>query len=418
VSDGLIVAWRDYSLPPTIDFAEYHYTWSALDGDHVILVEQRSIGAGGNSVYGCLLDDVLLTDDTAGTVLFQDGFDDENITRIPKACGSDTISDTTVNVDCTTFAGTCEQDESGVWHFTGYDCDTGCGCAQDTTGAQVPDGQPLSDLESGPVIIPVIYTSSRSYTGTCALGHTGDPVTHSAYATSEISQADADARALAAAQALVEAELVCVAPFDAGDLINIRLWPNAPQTGVSAAQIAADRKAGFGLFGFTHEDFWNQSGVALCNDTSLSGVHQPIYKSNGELTDVTFLNLSDPGNANTFIRLNHPEPIMRWSALFGTSGNYIYKIDNLPNGTYALAMFGHSDRDDGGGIFEASNGSTTYPEIELTENTDWRSATIEQPTHCAYWRPVEVTNGYLTVTAKVNWAAQTLLGAVQLLRLT
>jgi hypothetical protein len=416
-SDDLEVAWRDYSLAATDEFAEHSYTWTALAGDHVIIISQRSIG-GGTDVFGCSVDDIVLTDDTDDEVLFEDNFDQENITRIPLACGADTMSDASVNVDCTAFAGTCEQ-ISGTWYFTGYDCDTGCGCAVDTTGAQVPDSQPVADLEGNPVIDPVIFTASRRYQATCAEGDSGDPVSRSAVATSEISQADADARALAAATAAATAALVCVAPVEVGDIINLRLWPNAPMTGVSAAQIAADRKTGFGAVGLSHEDFWNQPGAALANDTTLSTSHQPIYKHTGELTGVQFFNLPAPGNANTFLRMEHPEPLLRWTAIFPGHANYIYQIKNLPAGTYVVIAFGHSNADDGGGVFGLSNGATDYGDVTLTDSAAWQSATLNNLTHYAKWSPVTVlASGILYISTENNVLAQTLLGAIQIARIT
>lgn len=55
-----------------------------------------------------------------------------------------------------------------------------------------------------------LFKSCQSYTATCADGGEGEPVTKTARAYSATSQADADAKALAAAQAEAEAELVCL----------------------------------------------------------------------------------------------------------------------------------------------------------------------------------------------------------------
>lgn len=90
-----------------------------------IVIEQTSIATGGFGAFGNLWDNVRLTDHTAAdAALFTDTFDNENLTFIPPGCGQgDTFPE-----------------------YTGYCYSTGCLDAP--IPAQVPDSEPLDDLEA------------------------------------------------------------------------------------------------------------------------------------------------------------------------------------------------------------------------------------------------------------------------------
>ena len=72
-------------------------------------------------------------------------------------------------------------------------------------GVQLADPVPSPDVEED----PIRYVSTKSYTAECPIGEVGADVTATATASSFLSQVDADARALAAAQAAAEGQLHC-----------------------------------------------------------------------------------------------------------------------------------------------------------------------------------------------------------------
>jgi len=415
--DGSEITNQEHLVSSYDGFEEFTLQFSGQLGTiHAIRVQQRSIGDGGTSVFGCLLDSVSLVKDSDGTVVFEDSFDNENLTYFPRVCGDSSFTeDGTVNVNCDNPMVSCVESPAGTWVFNGYDCATGCGCATDTTPAQIPDESPLLDMEGGPVVYPTIYTSTRSATVSCAEGLSGSDVTKSATATSEISQADADTKAYQLAYDAAAAAMVCQSPFEIGDILNIRLWPNAPIEGVSQSQVDADRKQGYAAFGNSPDDFWNQSGNEAF-DPSQSGIHCPLYKADGNLCGITLRNITN--TPIVFERINHADPVMRWFGRLTEDGtNYRYKITGLPEGTYTLAVFGRGGASGENGKFWAQTESGDYTVETLVDTYDWKDPILTGGVHYALYTNILVLSGEgIYLHALANASDLSLLGAIQIKR--
>lgn len=113
------------------DFKPYNFTFTAAaDMDVYIQIYQDNIPLDADTRIGCLLDRVLLVNVTDGVNVFDDEFDNENLTYIPPKCGT----------------GTYYFGSAG--YVTGYHCD-GYGCLDDAPPAQVQDPAQLPDIESG-----------------------------------------------------------------------------------------------------------------------------------------------------------------------------------------------------------------------------------------------------------------------------
>ena len=381
---------QSYSIAYDDDFTTYtiNFTAGASDVSGKIEFSQIALGetSGQGWFYGCLLDDIVLQNLTAGTIVFADDFNDENRLVIPPRCGDVTVYWSTAlnpyqpQPDCSFGEGTiCTYGDGGYVQVSGYDCNYACGClADDAIAAQSPDEHPGIDLEDDAPPTVTIYTSTRTYTASCPGGTTGSDVTETAVSTSEISQEDADAKALAAATAAATAALVCEGTFDIGDLLNIRFWLAAPFGSLTQAQIDADRKAGYAAIGNGPTDFWNQTGREAADDVNAS-VHNPLYLSDGSLVDVTlqtdFKGIG--GHVLTYVRQEHPDALMRWYVMpengnQGVTDTYRdFTFYDLPVGTYDVYVFGHGADDADTCKIEFYVGAALQGTLETANSAAW-----------------------------------------------
>lgn len=186
--NAVLGAWEFSITNYAQGFTAYTFTFSteAPTTRVKIQISQSAIPATGETSFGSLLGSVILTRVSSGLVLFTDNFDAENPTFI--------------NPDC----GYCVNPSTGNYGY-GYD---GCynTCLEGAIDGQIPDPNPLPNLEGEAE--PTLYSSTQSATACCANNLT-NCATRVATAESDISQADADLRAYAAAYALAEAALAC-----------------------------------------------------------------------------------------------------------------------------------------------------------------------------------------------------------------
>lgn len=140
---------------------------------NLVLNQVEWAGVGPNAKIGLLLDDVRFEDVTDGTLLLFDDFNSENLTLVEPGCG-----------------------EGSHWHWissiAGYgygygdNCD-GEGCLDEPPSAQLPDPDPLSNIESGSAPPGQTFTSTRTAcascpNGTADIGSQVSPVVDAAYA--------------------------------------------------------------------------------------------------------------------------------------------------------------------------------------------------------------------------------------------
>lgn len=182
------------------DFQPYAFNFTApYDLDALISIQQEDSPVDGDPKIGLLLNQVTFVDTSDLITLLDDDFDDENQTYVPPRCGLGT-----------TYAYL--PDLGGYGYATGYSC-YGEGCLDTPPIAQQPDPSPLSDIESG-FPPPKTFTSTKTACASCLPGFTNtasssQSVCKTASASSTNSQAAADTEAYNAALELAQAELVC-----------------------------------------------------------------------------------------------------------------------------------------------------------------------------------------------------------------
>lgn len=138
------------------DFHLYSFSFTApSDASAIITIQQTSIPVGGNPVVGLLLDNVECDDVTTGTILLTDNFNSENEQYVPPKCGQGSLY---VYIPSQGFYG----------YEVGYNC-YGEGCLDSPPGVQLPDPNPLPDIESGSAP-PKIYNSTKSFCASCVSG--------------------------------------------------------------------------------------------------------------------------------------------------------------------------------------------------------------------------------------------------------
>jgi hypothetical protein len=118
------------------------------------------------------------------------------------------------------------QDDGGNTGATGTATYTSYISMQDAINNALALATANANANLGAIGCKTQYTSTQSYTATCPVGQFGPPVTKSATATSFLSQADADAQALSAATAAANAALSCN-----GSNNNLPITAIGPSTG-------------------------------------------------------------------------------------------------------------------------------------------------------------------------------------------
>jgi hypothetical protein len=292
----------------------WNFTAGGADILGIIITGQAT---GGDPSYGNLIGSVRFENITTSTVLLEDNFDNENLTAVPEGC--------------------CEG------YGYGYGDCYGSGCLDSPIPGQTPDGTALPDLEDTDSGGDTTFTSTRSYTASCPGGTTGSAVTRSATATSTVSQADADARALDAAQDLAEAALVCTRPLATNDILNFNATQSAHKTGAAAIGTAGD--------------YWNEYFF-----------HSPL-KTAANVTTETLLDYTTGGGEGGFgwgFAASAPDAMMQeWAQ----DADFLYLIlrkgdnptyDGLPAGDYELYLFGHGDGDTKNATFTVDKGLFDY----------------------------------------------------------
>lgn len=136
------------------DFQEFSLSFTApADMDIRLSLNQVEWPAGLARSMGLLLDRVIFEDVTDGDLKLSDNFDSEHIEYVPPGCGSGT-----------TWTWLTDLNQYG--YAVGYDC-YGEGCLDAPPAAQLPDPNPLPDIESGPSGPAKVYTSTRTVCVSC-----------------------------------------------------------------------------------------------------------------------------------------------------------------------------------------------------------------------------------------------------------
>jgi hypothetical protein len=137
----------DFTQP----FQSYSFSFTAQhDASALISIVQNP--TGGDPKIGLLLGEVIFEDRTNLVTLLDDNFDTENPTYQPPACGLGTFY-------------------TSLGYISGYAGCYGEGCLDTPPPAQVPDPQPLPDIESG-YTPPKEYTSTKQACASCKAGTT------------------------------------------------------------------------------------------------------------------------------------------------------------------------------------------------------------------------------------------------------
>jgi Mg-chelatase subunit ChlD len=126
------------------DFGFVNLSFAAPYDANVWLSIQQTATPAGYDATGLLLDEVVFENATDLVTLLDDDFDGENIVYTPPRCGL------------------------GSYGYYGYNC-YGEGCLDEPPVAQVPDPNPLTDIEGG-FTPPTEYNSSKQVCVTCGAG--------------------------------------------------------------------------------------------------------------------------------------------------------------------------------------------------------------------------------------------------------
>lgn len=138
------------------DFQDYSFSFTA-PGDMQALITIQQSGLESDPRWGLLLDEVKFVDTTDMVTLLDDTFDTENPVYVPPSCG----------------VGTTYVYLSSLGHYgyaVGTDCQGGYGCLDVPPGIQLPDPNPLSEIESGTSPPPQQFTSTKTKCASCPDG--------------------------------------------------------------------------------------------------------------------------------------------------------------------------------------------------------------------------------------------------------
>lgn len=350
------IAAESFSITDyTQDFTDYEMDVQMTLGvtSVFIVVYQESIPVGFTGVFGTLMDRVTLRDVTEDVTLFDDDFDGDNPQDIPP-CGYD------------------------------YGYDYGCynTCADGPIPGQIPDPNPLPFIESEQE--PQTFTSTQEATACCE-DDLENCETRVATAESDISQADADQKAFAAAFELAEAALDCGDHTIAvGQLINFQFTSESVPV-----------KTGFAVLGASSDDFWNTFFDLEDQDN--------LRNSAGVQTGA----IMDWSSGATPQPQTHSDPVMQtaWSARQGGApAQQIIAIMDLPAGTYTLVLYAHgpSNGDNARvraliGTYNQETGVFTADTIlgpeDTADGSGWQSSTWTEGQQFVRFNSVVVPSG-------------------------
>lgn len=375
------------------DFTEYSFPFTpGADDDGVeagkIAIIQLAIG-GVNGVYGTLLNDIVLTDNTTGEILLSDNFDNENLQDL-------------------TFPNVCLDASIGSYGGGGT-TDVG---NPDPIPPQVPDPKPLIDEECRSVVTKS-YSSTRSYTATCVDG-TGDDVTKTATASSEISQEDADTKALAAATAAATAALVCAEAWEVGEICNIsfNLYFVGGYTPMQGPAVVGE----------SGSDYWNEHAKDGWNMQTSAPASAPMKLHNGKILDSTieakagFSWVNTPPDESIFSRL-----LQSWAEIYPEDAKD-FTFRHVPAGTYDLYIYGHGSGDDMYGSYTVQIGSDPDDEngpfdTDTMNTEDWKNPPFRYQIQYIKYAGI-VLNGTddLLIRIEENAAGKWIINGIQLKR--
>lgn len=293
-------------LAYTAPFADQ--TWDFTPGATTGKIILNGVeNTGTNAAYGNCVGRVTLTNLTDNVVMFDDNFDGDNPQPIDPACS----------------AG-----HSGY----GYGYCYGQGCVDGVIPAQQSDGTPLPNLEDDGN--PPLYSSTQS-AEVCCENSPEVCVSRSSSATSNVSQAAADAAAYTLALAAAQAALMC--PMEDSTLINFHPYPSVAKTGYAAC-------------GLSSTDYWNKPGF----EPNL------IYDSTHTLTPVRIdLHTGNPplGDGGYFFAFDdtRPDPVQQVWAKDDDDILYV-TVRNLPAGHWRLYLYGHGSSNDQNAEFTLEKG--------------------------------------------------------------
>lgn len=338
---------------PMQDFTDYHFDYTPVVPLSAKIEVSQSTRPRFS--FGNLMGEVKLLNVTTGEVLFLDNFDTENLTFIEPRCGYGTSYGTSEDgygygysyaygygygySEAYGYGYGIEYGEYSYgydWGYTyghgghnygtGYDC-YGFGCLDEPITGQEEESDIPTDTEE----TVTIFTSTKSFTATCPPGSTalGSVYTKTATAGSVISQADADAKALAKAKQLAESARVCFLDIVVGDIIN----------GHFQLAGGAFQKEGIAVIGNDAGDFWNHQHIGTLGD---QGIH--IRNSYGEMINVRMKTYGDGAayDLTPQTNLDNPDILMR-HGVFGTA--YKTELIGLTDGTYDLLIYGHGGKE-------------------------------------------------------------------------
>jgi hypothetical protein len=168
-------------------------------------------------------------------------------------------------------------------------------------------------------------------------------------------------------------------------------------------------KTGFAAIGQTTNDVWNQyifpeydeaemDSLVWADGSNASGVTLSVLNAPGQW----FNGMADP-MYNTFI---YP-----WDY-----GDISVSVSGLPTGTYTVFVYGHTDVDDGNGIFELFGDSASYGQRGTTSvGAGWASTNWwEEGQQYVVFRNVTVTNGTIFLDVIPNAAGYAIISGIQI----
>jgi hypothetical protein len=152
---GNVLLSQVVSLDWKQNFTDYSFSFTAPANMNVYLSIDQSVSPLPCAA-GMLLDRVSFDDMTDLSQLLYDDFDHENPVYVPPACGVGTTWVWLPNL-------------AQYGYATGQDCYGGYGCLSEPPAAQLPDPNPLANVEAN-YTPPVTYTSTRQACASCATG--------------------------------------------------------------------------------------------------------------------------------------------------------------------------------------------------------------------------------------------------------
>lgn len=142
-------------------FQQYAFNFTAPANLPAVISIQQQLAPGYSSVsdprWGLLLGEVSFVDTTTLVTLLDDTFDTENPVYVPPGCGQGT-----------TYVYLSSLGRYGYAY--GSYCYGGYGCLDSPPGIQLPDPNPLSEIELGNAAPPQQFTSTQTQCTSCPVG--------------------------------------------------------------------------------------------------------------------------------------------------------------------------------------------------------------------------------------------------------